>query len=69
MSVMTPEQKEDRKTWRERLKYLVECSKLNHNDAQYMHVSDLAELIDDIPSWDISDSDRAKYLKLCGVDE
>lgn len=66
---MTQEQKEIRKDWRLRLSELYECTKLNPHDPQYMYQGDLIEVILDIPEYDISDSDRKKWLSKLGVEQ
>lgn len=66
---ISQQQKEDRKEWVKRLDYLVSCTKLNHDDENYMYIGDLIDLIYDTPEYDISDYNRKKYLKLCGVEE
>ena len=68
---MTKEQKkaqeESRKEWLDRLSRLIKHTKLDHNHEDFMHVSDLIELVYDIPDYDISDEDRNKWLKKLGV--
>ena len=61
------ERNESRQEWLERLDKLIKCTKLDHNDEDFIHVSDLVELIWDIPEYDISDDNRKKYLRKLGV--
>lgn len=69
MSAMSQKQKDSRKQWRKRALYLIECTKLDHNNEEYMYVGDLIELLYDVPSYDMSDSDKKKYLGILGVKE
>ena len=69
MSAMSSEQKKSRREWIKRLDKLVECTKLDHSDEDYMHPSDLIdEIIDEIPKYDISNKMRERYLKMLGVE-
>lgn len=73
MSTMSPEQKKvqakSRREWIKRLDYLVSCTKLSHDDPEYIHPSDLVEdILYEIPDYDITKGNRNKYLKMCGVD-
>jgi len=60
---MSEAQKNSRKTMRAIMKSLIECSKLGFNDPDYVDISTIEEVLHDIPEHDISDSDRAKFIK------
>lgn len=61
------DREESRKEWLERLDLYVKYTKLDHDDEDFMHTSDLVELIYEIPDYDITDENRKKYLKKLGV--
>lgn len=61
------ERAESRQEWLERLDMYIKYTKLDHEDEDFFHTSDLTELIYDISDYDISDEDRKKYLKKLGV--
>ena len=61
------ERAESRQEWLERLDMYIKYTKLDHDNEDFIHTSDLVELIWDVPDYDISDEDRKKYLKKLGV--
>ncbi len=64
---MTQQQKDSRAEWRKRALYLIECTKLSHDSEEYMHTSDLIDLLDEVPDYDMGKADKKKYMKMLGV--